>query len=131
ASRMAGYLVVESRPLPNPERVAERGGRLPGWVQVTGITPKPGLSYDDFLRHWYDVHRKVAIETQSSTGYVRNEIVRPLTEAAPAWAAIVEETFPSGALSDPRVFYDGRGSEERFRDNARRMIESVQQFLDL
>ncbi len=131
ASRIAGYLVVESRPMVNPDAARGRGERTPGWVQVTGIVPREGLSYDEFLRHWYDVHRRVAIETQSSTGYVRNEVVRPLTAGAPGWAAIVEETFPIEALSDPRVFYDGRGSEERFRENAHKMLESVQAFLAL
>lgn len=130
AGRIAGYLVVESRPM-IAEGPPALGQRSPGWVQVTGIAPKEGLSYDRFLRHWYDVHRTVAIETQSSTGYVRNEIVRPLTENAPGWSAIVEETFPLGALDDPRIFYDARGSDERFEQNSRKMFESVQQFLDL
>ena len=130
ARRIAGYLVVESRPMIAEESPAP-GRRSPGWVQVTGIAPKEGLSYEEFLRHWYDVHRAVAIETQSSTGYVRNEIVRPLTEDAPGWSAIVEETFPLGALDDPRIFYDARGSEERFQQNSQKMFESVERFLDL
>lgn len=130
AARIAGYLVVESRPVVAATG-GPRGARSPGWVQVTGITPKEGVSYEQFLDHWYGVHRKIAVDTQSSTGYVRNEIVRPLTEGAPAWAAIVEETFPTGALDDPRVFYDAQGSEERFQENARKMLESVQQFLSI
>lgn len=130
ADRIAGYLVVESRPMV-AETGTARGARSPGWVQVTGIAPREDISYERFLDHWYGVHRQVAIDTQSSTGYVRNEIVRPLTEAAPAWSAIVEETFPLGALDDPRVFYDAPGDEERYQENARKMFESVQQFLDL
>ncbi|MDG2306638.1 MAG: EthD domain-containing protein [Candidatus Binatia bacterium] len=130
ASRVAGYLVVESRPMVAAPGDG-RGARSPGWVQVTGIAPKDGISYEQFLSHWYGVHRQVAIDTQSSTGYVRNEIVRPLTDDAPGWSAIVEETFPIGALNDPRVFYDAQGSEERFKENARKMFESVEQFLSL
>jgi len=130
ASRLAGYLVVESRPM-IAESGPGRGARSSGWVQVTGITPRDGMPYDRFLHLWQDVHRRVAIETQSSTGYVRNEIVRALTAQATPWAAIVEETFPIDALGDPRVFYDARGSEERFQDNLRRMLESVEKFLDL
>ncbi len=130
AGRIAGYLVVESRPL-LAERGEGRGARSPGWVQVTGIAPKAGISYDQFLSHWYGVHRQIAVDTQSSTGYVRNEIVRALTDDAPGWCAIVEETFPVGALDDPRIFYDAQGSESRFKDNAGKMFESVQEFLDL
>lgn len=130
AGKIAGYLVVESRPM-----IAAlgkgRGARSPGWVQVTGIAPKPGITHDQFLSHWYGVHRQVAIETQSSTGYVRNEIVRPLTAEAPDWSAIVEETFPLGALDDPMVFYDAPGDEALFKENAAKMLESVQRFLDL
>ena len=127
--RLAGYLVVESRPLVPPVPQAGPGLRSPGWVQVTGIVPRADLDHEAFLRHWYDVHRKVACETQSSSGYVRNEIVRPLTSGAPPWAAIVEETFPTAALDDPQAFYDAVGSDERFRENMGRMIESVQAFL--
>lgn len=130
AGRVAGYLVVESRPM-IAESGQGRGTRSPGWVQVTGIAPKEGITYDQFLNHWYGVHRQVAIDTQSSTGYVRNEIVRPLTPHAPDWSAIVEETFPIGALDDPKVFYDAPGDEARFKENAGKMFESVQQFLDL
>ncbi len=117
AGRIAGHLVVESRPM-IAEGPPAAGQRSPGWVQVTGIAPKEGLSYDRFLRHWYDVHRAVAIETQSSTGYVRNEIVRPLTENAPGWSAIVEETFPLGALDDPGLV---RAFARTVRDDYRAM----------
>lgn len=130
AGRIAGYLVVESRPL-LAERGEGRGARSPGWVQVTGIAPRSDITYEQFLDHWYGVHRQVAIDTQSSTGYVRNEIVRALTPDAPDWRAIVEETFPTGALADPSVFYDAPEDEARYKENAQKMFESVQQFLDL
>lgn len=113
------------------ERGSGRGARSPGWVQVTGIARRADISYDQFLDHWYGVHRQVAVDTQSSTGYVRNEIFRPLTADAPEWCAIVEETFPLGALDDPSIFYDAPGDEARYKENAQKMFESVQKFLDL
>jgi hypothetical protein len=71
----------------------------------------------------------IAIETQSTVGYVRNVIVRKLTEGAPDWDAIVEETFPIEALTDPRAFYDAKSDEELKRNSAR-MVESCRRFLD-
>ena len=131
SGKLAGYLVVESRPIVYERPDAPRGERTPGFNSVSCIEPRDGLPYDEFLRHWYDVHRRVVIETQSSFSYVRNEIVRPLTADAPPWAAIVEEAFPIGALSDPAVFYDAPDSEERLNENRRRMIESCLAFLAL
>ena len=61
------------------------------------------------------MQRDTAIETQSTFGYVRNEIVRALTPDAPRWHAIVEENFPLGALTDPAVFYDAAGDPAKLR----------------
>ncbi len=126
ARRIAGYVVLESRPLVHE---APKGKRTPGTNQVTCIARKPGLAYDEFIHIWHGDHRTVAIETQSTTGYVRNEIIRKLTPDAPGWAAIVEETFPIGALTDPMVFYDAR-DEADLRARMERMMKSCQRFLD-
>ena len=79
---------------------------------------------------WHAVHRDVAVETQSTFSYVRNEIVRALTDRAPDWAAIVEESFPIEALSDPKVWYDC-DTDEEYQRRLVRMIGSVKAFLDL
>jgi len=127
AQRLAGYLVVESRPLVHEMRP---GRRTPGMSQVTAIARKAGLSDEEFIRIWHEDHKAVAIETQSTVGYVRNGVVRKLTDAAPDWVGIVEEIFPLEALTDPHVFYAAK-SEEEFRRNLARMIESCNRFLDL
>ena len=129
--RIAGYLVVESRPLVNRTQRAPLGQRTPGFALVTCIEAKDGLSHDEFIRLWYTVQRDTAIETQSTFGYVRNEIVRALTPDAPRWDAIVEENFPIGALSDPAVFYDAAGDPAKLRANQERMFRAVQGFLAL
>ncbi len=129
--RVAGYLVVESRPLVPVAEIASEGERTPGFHLVTCITRKPELDHSAFIEFWHQRFRDVAIETQSTFDYVRNEIVRPLTKQAPAWSALVEEGFPLGALTDPHVFYDSGGDETKLRANQTRMVEHVQQFLDL
>ena len=126
ARRLAGYLIVESRPLVHE---APKGRRTPGMNQVTCISKKPGLDYDEFIRIWQQDHKVVAIETQSTVGYVRNVIVRKLTEGAPDWDAIVEETFPIEALTDPHVFYDAK-SQAEYERNFEIMMASCARFLD-
>lgn len=89
------------------------------------------MSQQEFIRIWHDDHRKVAIETQSTFGYVRNEIVRALTSDAPVqWSAIVEESFPIEALDDPMVFFDAT-TPEQYSANLNRMVESCNRFLSL
>lgn len=131
ASRVEPFLVVESEPIRNTRHVAPPGQRTPGFNLVTCIEPKAGLSHAEFIRLWHQEHRRCALETQSTFAYVRNEIVRAFGAGPPAWAAIVEESFPIEALTDPRVWYDARGSEERFERNRKWMIESCAAFLAL
>ena len=131
SERMAGYLVLESRPLVYEAKRGKPGQRTPGFSSVACIEPRPGLTREEFLDHWFGVHREVALETQSTFAYVRNECIRPLTEDAPPWAAIVEESFPIEALKDPAVFYAATDSPERLERNARRMLDSCRAFLDL
>jgi hypothetical protein len=131
ASRMETFLVVESEPVRNTEHVAPLAERTPGFNLVTCIEPKDGMSYAEFVHHWHTEHRRCALETQSTFAYVRNEIVRAYGEDAPPWAAIVEESFPIEALTDPRVWYRWEGSEEQFRRNRKWMIESCLAFLAL
>ncbi|MBW2425361.1 MAG: EthD domain-containing protein [Deltaproteobacteria bacterium] len=129
--RFAGYLVVESRPLRREPEQSGAGLRSSGFSLV-GCIPRAGhISHEEFIAHWYGVHRDVAIATQSSFAYVRNEVVRPLTIDAPPWHALVEEGFPTAALDDPMVFYDADGSEARYRRNLDRMIESCKVFIDM
>lgn len=130
-AKLAGYLVVESRPIVNTTQRAKSGERTPGFSYVSCIQPRRDLSREEFIRLWYEVQRDMAIETQSTFSYVRNEVVRALTPSAPPWAAIVEEGFPIGALTDAMVFYDAQGSKERLAEHQKRMFEGVQQFIAL
>ena len=124
--RIAGYLVVESRPLLHE---ATAGERAPGVKQVTCIAKKSDLDWGDFIDIWHNDHKDVAIDTQSTVGYVRNVVVRRLTEDAPEWDGIVEEVFPIEALGDPKVFFAAE-SDEELETNMATMIASVERFLD-
>lgn len=130
AAAIAGYLVLESVPMRNRDHVAPPAKRTPGVNMVTCINRLTGLSDADFRILWYEEHCRVAVETQSTFGYVRNTVVRTLTDGAPAWDGIVEELFPLGALTDQKVWYAAT-SDEQLRTHQKRMMESVQRFLDL
>jgi hypothetical protein len=127
AEELIGYLVAESRPMLHERPL---GQRAPGANLVTCIHRRPEISREEFFDIWNNDHRVVAIETQSTFGYVRNVVVRKLTKGAPDCDGIVEESFPIGALTDPKVFYDASNDEE-LKQNLGRMIESCNRFLDL
>jgi hypothetical protein len=126
-----GYLVAESVPMVNTRHVVPRGSRTPGVSMVTCINRLPSLSYEEFIDIWHGHHKRVAIETQSTFGYVRNVVVRRLTAEAPPRDGIVEEAFPIEALTDQKVWYAAGDSDEVLRRNLARMFDSVQRFLDL
>ncbi len=128
-SRLAGYLVLESVPLVNTRFVVPPGERIPGLYSVAFLERPASLAYDDWLERWQGHHTKVALETQSTFLYVQNVLVRPLTEDAPPWAAIVEEAFPAEAATDPMVFYAAQ-SQATLAEHQRRMMESCQRFID-
>lgn len=131
AQRIAGYSVLESVALANTTRRAAPGERTPGVNVIACIAAAPGLSREAFLAHWLERHRTVALETQATYAYVRNVVVRALTDGAPAWDGIVEEGFPAEAVGDPMLWYEAGGSQEVLKQRLERMIASCREFLDL
>jgi len=131
AAALEGYLVAESVPVVNTRHVVPRGSRTPGVSMVTCINRLPSISYEEFIEIWHGHHKRVAVETQSTFGYVRNVVVRRLTAEAAPRDGIVEEAFPIEALTDQKVWYAAGDSDEALRRNMERMFDSVQRFLDL
>jgi hypothetical protein len=128
---LAAYLVVESVPLLNTAKAAPPGQRMPGINVVACIEKPAAMDYQAWLDHWLNEHKRMAIETQSVFGYVRNVVVRRLSPDGPAWDGIVEETFPAQAVTDPMLWYDAGGSKEKMQRNLARMLESVGAFLEV
>jgi hypothetical protein len=129
--KLAGYLVVESVPLVNTTHTAAAGQRTPGINVLALIECPDSMTHADWIAHWKGHHKRVALRTQSTYEYIRNEVVRALTDDAPAFAAIVEEGFPTEALSDPMVWYAADGSQEKLEANFTAMMESVNAFLEI
>ena len=135
--RSATYLVVESlyedygtTPHAGPRDWPD-GARSPGVLTVALIHRPDGLGYHEWIRRWHGTQSPVSAELQPRTRYVRNEVVRPLTEGAPSVDGIVEEAWPSTEhVADPMLFFDASTSEE-LDARVGRMLESVTACLDL
>jgi hypothetical protein len=125
-AELAAYLVTESAPLPGDPVE----GRRPGYTQVSFLQRPGRLDEQSWMDHWHDHHTQVAIDTQATSRYLQNLVVRPLTPGAPPCTAVVEESFPEEAMTDQSVFFDAVGDDERRQANAEALMTSVMAFLD-
>ena len=108
------------------------GERSPGLVVVTLMERPERMPYEDWVAHWHGVQSPVSAAMQPRTRYVRNAVVRPVTEECPPYKGIVEECWPSARhVEDPMLFYCANGSKERLKENINKMMESVTAFLEL
>jgi hypothetical protein len=123
---VAGYLVTESVPLPPP--ASRPGERTTGFANVAFLRRPADLDRAEWLARWQGSHTSVALETQSTFGYVQNVVVRALTPDAPPFDGIVEELFPAGALTDFHVFFDTGGSDVELGRRMTAMTDSVARF---
>jgi hypothetical protein len=135
--RCAGYLVVESLyedygTTPHgPPRSWPDGRRSPGVLTVALIHRPEGLAYREWIERWHGTQSPLSAELQPRTRYVRNEVVRALTDGGPEVHGIVEEAWPStGHVADPMLFYNA-GTREELNTNITRMLDSVNACLDL
>jgi hypothetical protein len=127
----AGYLVSESVPVAHRSRRVAPGERTPGTTMLTFIERPERMSQEAWLGFWHEHHAPMAVEVQCTYLYVRNAVVRRLALDAPGWSGIVEEGFPTEALTDPMLWYRAEGSQEKMRENLGRMLASVRTFLDI
>lgn len=125
SARIAGYLVSESNPVVNTTHRAPEGQRTPGFSQCVFITRPNGMTAESWIDVWHNVTTPVAIACQGNFFYAANVIVRPLSHAAPAYDALVEECLPDEAMTDPTVFFDRDRNPEKAVDNRRRMMEAA------
>ncbi len=137
-ARMAGYLVTESLYTDyggnrhSGPRTWPDGERSPGLLTVTLIEQPERLTYEEWIERWHGTQSPVSERIQPRTRYVRNAVVRPLTEEAPPYKGIVDEAWPSAEhVTDAMLFYLAEGSEERMQANVKTMLESVNAFLDM
>jgi hypothetical protein len=132
APRAAGYLVTESIVLPNrTHRAAAVGERTPGTTLLALLEKPDRLSFEEWIAIWHGRHSPLALEIQCTYLYVRNVVARALTPGAPPWRGLVEEGFPTEAVTDPMRWYKADGDPAKLRENIGRMVASVRAFLDI
>jgi hypothetical protein len=127
---MAAYRILESTCIVNERHPPIPGKRTDGWSQIVFLSRPPRLTRAAWLDYWQGSHTDIGIDTQSNFEYVQNVITMPLTYAAPPYAAMVEECFPEGAMTDRRLFFDAVGDEAKFERNQRIMYDSCARFID-
>jgi hypothetical protein len=125
AGRIAGYLVSESNPVVNTGHRAPPGERTWGMSQCVFIKRPARVTPEQWIDVWHNVVTPVAIECQGNFQYAANVVIRPLTHAAPAYDAVVEECLPPEAMTDPTVFFDRGRDPDKAKDNQRRMYEAA------
>jgi len=123
--RLGAYLVTESVPLAAP--AVEPGCRTPGLANIALLRRPAGLDQATWLARWQGDHTSVAIETQSTFGYTQNWVVRTLTEGAPEINGIVEELFPTEAITDLKAFF-GAADDAELQHRLGRMVASTSAF---
>ncbi len=124
-----GYAAAESEQLfhdwePN-------GKRACGMNQVVFFRHTPNLSRQEFLDIWLNSHTQIAIDTQSTFGYIQHIVGDKLDEDCPVFHAAVEENFPAAAMTSQEAFYESKGDAESYQRNLTAMIESVFRFIDM
>ena len=125
AEQVAAYLVTESAPMPPPP--TPPGERAPALANRALLRRPAGMDEPTWLTRWHRDHTRVAIDTQSTFGYVQNYVVRALTPDAPDLDAIVEELFPVEAVGSLHAFF-GAADDDDLRHRMEQMVASTAAF---
>ena len=129
AEKLFSYIVSESKIIEVDES-KNLNKRTEGFSQIVFLEKPDNIDRFDWFDHWTHHHTKIAIETQSNFIYVQNSVVRKLQTQAPNFIAIVEECFPSQAMSDQEEFYAARGDATLMKKNLEIMMDSCSKFID-
>ena len=114
-------------PCLSPPPTTVPGQRTAGLANVALLRRPADLDETTWFSRWHIDHTPVAIETQSTFGYIQNAVVRALTADAPALSAIVEELFPIEAVADLHAFF-GAADDDDLRNRMERMLASTSAF---
>ena len=109
ATTVHAYAVDERRRLDPPE--VWDGSRADALANVAVLRRPDEIDHQEWLRRWMVDHTAVGIRTQATFGYVQNIVTGPLTDGAPRVDGIVEELFPSAAVTDIHAFYGSGGDD--------------------
>lgn len=136
--RTAGYLVCESlytdygdNEWGRPRHWAP-GEPSPSVLTVCLIHRPPGMDRGVWVARWHGVQSPVSARIQPRMRYVRNEVVRSLTDDAPPIDGIVEEAWPTADhITDPHRFFCSGGDAAVLDAHINEMLDSVTSFIDM
>ncbi|HWJ11068.1 MAG TPA: hypothetical protein VNS46_16940 [Nocardioides sp.] len=120
------WLVEEREPLV-PPAVAD-GERADALANVAFLRRPPSMDHAAWRADWLDRHTQVAIDTQGTFGYVQNPVLEVLTAGGHDVAGIVEELFPSAAMSDQHAFYGSGGDDAELERRFTALMDSCARF---
>ena len=123
ATTVHGYRVDERRRLDPPE--SWDGSRADALANVAVLRRPDELDQAEWLQRWMVVHTAVGIRTQATFGYVQNIVLEPLSPDAPRIDGIVEELFPSAAVTDIHAFYGSGGDDAELGRRITELMDSV------
>jgi len=129
ATKVEGFIVSESIILQDDSK-DHQGKRSEGFSQVVFLEKPLEMTEFNWFDHWTHHHTKIAIETQSNFTYIQNTVVRPLQKDSPNFIAVIEECFPSEAMSNPSIFYNAENDSELLLKNTELMMDSCSRFID-
>ncbi len=106
-------------------------GRVPGMCQIALLKKPAHLNQAQWLDIWLNSHTQIAIDTQSTFSYRQNVVVDTYQNPTqPIYDAIVEEQFPSAAMTSRAVFFNAEHDAVQYKVNEQKMIESCLRFID-
>ncbi len=129
-ARCAGYRVEEDAPMDGSDRPTASGERTPGFSQIAILQIPEQLSRQEWLDIWLKSHGPLAIEIQSTWLYVRNIVSEALSADAPPYDGIVEEGFPTEAMTSQAAFYEAGDDAEELAKRQKDMMDSCVRFID-
>jgi len=131
-AQSATYLVSESVPQPYGDVMTWAEGTPSPGLSILTMLDKPADADEKvFFHYWHELHRITTAECHPFASYVRNEVVRPLTDGAPRYRGIVTEASPDVQdFLDPHRFYVSGGDRDQLKANQRRVVEETSHFID-
>jgi hypothetical protein len=129
AATAHAYAVAESEQL--KYEFDRNGARMEGLNEVVCFRKPAHQDRAEWLDIWLGSHTAVALDTQSTFGYRQHIVGDVLTAGSPVFDAIIEENFPSAAMTSQEAFYDCVGDPEEYQRRLGIMIESCIRFIDM
>ena len=120
----------------HPTLAAPGLGRRPAVARASSpcrsSTDPQGLDYATWIERWHGTQSPLSGELQPRCRYVRNEVVRPLTEGHPrSTASSRRHGPPPQHVADPMLFFNARGDPAVLSEHITAMLDSVNACLDL